>query len=98
MTVEQNIAFGLKQDKLSKAEITARVNEMLGLVHMQEFAKRKPHQLSGGQRQRVALARSLAKRPKLLLLDEPMGALDKKLRDRMQLKSSIFLNALARPA
>ena len=86
MTVEQNIAFGLKQDKLSKAEIASRVNEMLGLVHMQEFAKRKPHQLSGGQRQRVALARSLAKRPKLLLLDEPMGALDKKLRDRMQLE------------
>ena len=64
MTVEQNIAFGLKQDKLPKAEIASRVHEMLGLVHMQEFAKRKPHQLSGGQRQRVALARSLAKRPK----------------------------------
>lgn len=78
--------FGLKQDKLPKAEIASRVNEMLGLVHMQEFAKRKPHQLSGGQRQRVALTRSLAKRPKLLLLDEPMGALDKKLRDRMQLE------------
>ncbi|HAH14174.1 MAG TPA: polyamine ABC transporter ATP-binding protein, partial [Pantoea agglomerans] len=86
MTVEQNIAFGLKQDRLPKGEITSRVAEMLALVHMQEFAKRKPHQLSGGQRQRVALARSLAKRPKLLLLDEPMGALDKKLRDRMQLE------------
>src|SRR6188768_2115691 len=86
MTVEQNIAFGLKQDRLPKGEITSRVAEMLALVHMQEFAKRKPHQLSGGQRQRVALARSLAKRPKLLLLDEPMGALDKKLRSQMQLE------------
>ena len=86
MTVEQNIAFGLKQDKLPKDEIAARVEEMLRLVQMTKFAKRKPHQLSGGQQQRVALARSLAIRPKLLLLDEPLGALDKKLRQQTQLE------------
>ena len=86
ITVEQNIAFGLKQDGLASDAIQRRVGEMLELVHMTSLAKRRPHQLSGGQQQRVALARSLAKGPKLLLLDEPMGALDKKLRSQMQLE------------
>jgi putrescine transport system ATP-binding protein len=88
MTVAGNVAFGLKQDKLAKDEIAARVDEMLALVQLTGFAARKPDQLSGGQRQRIALARSLAKRPKVLLLDEPLAALDRKLREetRFELK------------
>jgi putrescine transport system ATP-binding protein len=86
LTVWENIAFGLKRDGLPKAEIAARVEEMLRLTQLSRFAKRKPHQLSGGQQQRVALARSLAKRPLLLLLDEPLGALDKKLREATQIE------------
>ena len=89
MTVAGNVAFGLKQDRLPKDEIAARVDEMLALARLTGFAERKPDQLSGGQRQRVALARSLAKRPKVLLLDEPLAALDRKLREetRFELKA-----------
>lgn len=90
LTIAENVAYGLQQTKVPKAEIRTRVGDALEMVRMRSFADRKPQQLSGGQQQRIALARALVNRPSVLLLDEPLGALDRQLREEMQLELKLL--------
>jgi spermidine/putrescine transport system ATP-binding protein len=94
MTVAENVAYGLRQKRIGKAEVNRRVGEALEMVKMTKLAKRKPRQMSGGQQQRVALARALVNKPSVLLLDEPLGALDRKLRQEMQIELKLLQNQL----
>jgi spermidine/putrescine transport system ATP-binding protein len=94
MTVAENVAYGLRQKHVPKSEIASRVNEALGMVKMTKLAERRPRQMSGGQQQRVAVARALVNRPSVLLLDEPLGALDRKLREEMQIELKLLQSQL----
>src|SRR5262245_16148246 len=94
MTAAENVAYGLRQKRISKAEINRRVGEALEMVKMTKLAKRKPRQMSGGQQQRVAVARALVNKPSVLLLDEPLGALDRKLRQEMQIELKLLQSQL----
>jgi spermidine/putrescine transport system ATP-binding protein len=94
MTVAENVAYGLRQKGVPKAEIATRVSEALDMVKMSKLAERRPRQMSGGQQQRVAVARALVNRPSVLLLDEPLGALDRKLREEMQIELKLLQSQL----